>query len=1619
VRFGVEPHLCERLESVARAEAVTPFMIVFAAASVLLARLSGQTQFLVGAPVANRSRGEFEDLIGLFANLLVLKADVRGDPSVRDLLLRARVSALDAYAYQHVPFETLVNAIDRTRDPGRTPIFQVALALENRPAEIPSWTGLDVTPFEIPPEHAKYDVSFLLERTATISGWIEYNPDLFDRTTMLRFSEQFRGLLGGLVATPGARVSALPVLSAAARQQLVREWNDTAAVWPADHSVVEQVEAQARRRPAARAVSARDQTLTYGALNARANQLARRLRRAGVTAETCVGVDVPPGVELVVAWLAVGKAGGAYVPRGTGTPAARWAAMLDDAQVAVVIQHDAGDAGAGGRPVIALDAAAAWTGETHDLGLPLAPAQLAYVIFTSGSTGRPKGVAVTHAGLTNLVQWHARAYAVSPDDRATQVANPGFDAAGWEIWPYLACGASVVIGDAAVTPEALVRWIGEQGVTLCFLPTPVAEAALDAAWETTAVRAVLTGGDRLQRRPSGALRDRLWNHYGPTEATVVGTWGRVAATGAEAPAIGRPIANMTVSVRDAAGGPVPIGVEGELYLGGIGVARGYVGRAAETAARFVPDELSGAMGARVYRTGDRVRWGRDGQLRFVGRQDGQVKVRGYRIERGEVEAALTAVAGVQAAAVIVRATAGGQQLRAYVTGADLDGATVRSALGMGLPAYMVPATVQVVPALPLTAHGKIDRHALARLDEEAVVQADAAADPAEPQGPIYDAVARFWEELLGRRPSPDENFFESGGHSLLAARLAARLAHTFHIDFPLVRVFERPTPAALAAEVAVVRPAPPPDDTFAPRARDRRVRMSPLQERLWFLAQLDPDSTAYHVAAAVRLTGPLDPRALAVALENVIRRHEILRTAFETSDGIVVQTIQSEPPVALSVVDAEALPADVREICLRDAIARHGRRAFAIDREAPLRVTLFRESASRSVLLVCMHHLISDAWSMAIFALELSAFYGAEIDAVPVVLPDAPQYADLSERHRRLLDDGALTEQLDWWAQALAGPLPNLDLRRSHEPGASHPARGASYAHVLSAELVHAVRRVGWLENATLFMTLLAGFKIVLALRSGQADVLVGTDIANRNRFDAERAMGFFVNTLALRTKLDGDPAFREILRRVRTTALDAYAHQDVPFDRIVRRINPARTGRRNPLFQILFVLQTTPRPEIDLRGVTATPIDLEHDSTAFDLSVLADERSDGSVAAAFRYGASVFARDTIVQLAKDFEDVLRAAVARPETRLREFRGAIVQGKGGSGMDRQPPALPILDGLTAKVPTPRRFSASELIRTRPLNGNGSLPLLVEPAIAEIDAPAWLACNRTWLDDKVAQHGGLLFRKFTVESAQQFDAFARAACRTLIEYSERSSPRTSIQGRVYTSTEHPSSQDIQLHCEQSYTLQWPLRILFCCLEPPARGGRTPIAGIREVTQSLDPALLDQFARRGVMYIRNYGGGLGLSWQEAFQTPDPESVAQYCRERAIEFEWLDESRLRTRQVRPALRRHPATGDLLWFNHALFFHVSSLEPAIRASILAGIPESDLPQNTYYGDGGPIEAHVLDTIRRAYERSTVSFPWERGDVLMLDNMLVAHGREAFEGPRRIAVALGDPCRDAEPQGR
>ncbi|HEY6393121.1 MAG TPA: amino acid adenylation domain-containing protein, partial [Bryobacteraceae bacterium] len=771
VPFELPRAVFEKIAAFGRAERATPFMVLFAALSLLFHRYSGQRAFVGGTPIANRQRREFEDLIGLFVTLAVLHADLEGDPTVRELLERTRRTALDAYA---------------NGGADGAPLFQTAFALETTALDLPAWEGLETAPFELYSQAAKYDLAFMLNQGETISGWIEYNPDLFDRTTILRMGEQFRSLLEWMVESGGRRISEARMLSAAESQQLAVEWNDTLVEHDA-RSYVARIEEQARLRPDAPAVSDERGSVTFRELNQRANRLARRLVREGVGPEITVAVVVDRGVELVIAWLAVGKAGGAYLAVGEGVPRARW-----EAKAPLIVSQRHRAEGYAGR-VVWMDEESGWS---ENLGIPVAGENLAYVIFTSGSTGKPKGVAVEHRGLSNLIDWHVRVHEVHAGDRASQVANSGFDAAGWEIWPYLAVGASVTFaGDAQrQSPAELVEWLRRERVTFCFLPTLLAEAALAEDFSQTRLRVLFTGGDRLRQRPPATLGCPLWNLYGPTETTVVSTWGQVSGEGAWAPDIGGPFANTRAYVLDERGALAPIGVIGELYLGGVGLARGYLGQAAETAERFVPDAVSGEPGRRLYRTGDLVKWGRDGRLVCVGRSDEQVKLRGYRIELGEVETQLAQLEGVRAAAVVLKGEGERRRLAAYVVGDGLDAEELRARLRERLPDYMAPGVISVLDELPVTTNGKINRAALAKLE-------DTAGSSAQLRGPIEEAIADFWLELLGRRPAPDDRFFELGGHSLLASRLAARIRNTFQIEFPLAIVFEKPTVSLLASEV--------------------------------------------------------------------------------------------------------------------------------------------------------------------------------------------------------------------------------------------------------------------------------------------------------------------------------------------------------------------------------------------------------------------------------------------------------------------------------------------------------------------------------------------------------------------------------------------------------------------------------------------------------------------------------------------------------------------------------------------------------------------------------------------------------------------------------------------------
>ncbi len=1297
------------LAALSRGRGATLFMALLAGFAALLQRWAGGDDLIVGTPVAGRNRVEIEPLIGFFVNTLVLRLDLSRDPTFLELLDRVGETALAAYAHQDVPFERLVEELAPERDRGRPPLVQVLFAFQNDPGalELP---GLEIAVTPVATGTAKLDLSCtLIASERGLAATFEYNRDLFDRTAVLRLADSFARLLAGAVEVPEARISDLPVLAPAERAALLTEWNDTATVLAQAPLVHELVIEWACRQPEALAVAAPGGRLTYGELAARAGGLARRLRRLGVDSETRVALCAGPSVHRVVGSLAVLLAGGAYVLLDPEAPAERLAFLVADSGASAILAERslAGRFDGCAAVIVELED----TGEDVELGSPSGPPasleNLAYVVYTSGSTGVPKGVAITHAGLLNLVRWHRGTYGLSPADRATLIANPAFDAAVWETWPYLAAGASLHIpeGETRFSPQAIVRFWRDAEITWSFLPTPLAEevmaagdgtsppwppspiappstgrggnrepdGAVYAGWRrpspgggggdgrgdggevptvrlsNLALKGLLCGGDRLHRAPPLSLPFSLINHYGPSEASVVSTAAAVMSDSAGAPPIGRPIHNTRTWVVDARGALVPRGAAGELWIGGASLARGYLGRPALTAERFLPDPWSGEPGERLYRTGDLVRDRTDGNLEFLGRIDQQIKLRGFRIEPGEIEAALRAHPGVGEAVVTVLPP---QRLVAYVVGAPAAG-ELRDFLRERLPGYMVPAAYVVLPALPLTPNGKLDRQALPDPGDSGLE--DAVFVP--PRTPAEERVAEIFSSVLGvERVGAMDDFFALGGHSLLAAQVASRVGAAFGVELPVRSVFDTPTVEGLAAWVE--RSAVPALSPVGRVSREQPLALSFAQQRLWFMERVEAGSPFFHLPAALDCSGRLDAAALARSLGEILRRHEVLRTRFALIGRQPVQ-IPLPPPAEslLPCIDLSALRIQphLQDSELARLTAQEARRSFDLERGFLLHAVLVRRGPESHRLLLTVHHIAADAWSIGLLIRELGQLYAAYAAGRPSPLPElAVQYADFAAWQHGRLRGERLDDLLRYWTGCLAPQPPRLELPtdRPRPPLQSH--RGARRPVRLEAAPVDAMRRLGGPAGVTLFMAVLAVFQAVLARHTGQDDIVVGTAVAERPDPALDWVIGHFLNTLVLRGDLSGDPVFHDLLERVRETVLGALAHAELPFERLVEALQPERDLSRSPLFQVLFALRNEPLPALDLPGLALTAADTAPEASQFDL-LLSLEESAGGLAGWIEYNPDLFDGATVERLALHCGALLAGAVAAPGRRLSEL----------------------------------------------------------------------------------------------------------------------------------------------------------------------------------------------------------------------------------------------------------------------------------------------------------------------------------------------------------------------------
>ena len=1266
-RFLIARSLAEPVRQLGRGERATVFMTHLALFQVLLARYAPQPDLVVGTAISNRSGPALEGLIGFFDNLLPLRtatADA-GELGFRTFLARVREVALDAYTHQHLPFELLVQELRLERERSRTPLLQVIFLFQlDYPTMTRELAGLTMRPWQLRVETAKFDLTFSLrEGPDGVVGQVEHNTDLFDETTIRRLVGHYEVLAGAVLAAPGERLGELPLLTAAERFQVLEEWSDTQAPEVA-LLVPEQVAAQAARRPGALAVVGGAEALTYGELDARAARLARRLRSLGVGPEARVGVCASRTPLLPVALLAIWKAGGAYLPLDPAYPPARIDFMLADAAAGVLLTERAlaGRFAAPGLDVLFLDDLLddlldgfADDGNGAAPTEPLLPEQTAYVIYTSGSTGMPKGVAVPHGALRRLVGWHLRAFAVDAGDVTTLLAGLGFDAAVWEIWPPLAAGARLELPDEAArsAPEALRDWLLARGATVSFAPTPLAEALMALPWPPeTSLRLLLTGGDRLHRPPAASMPFTLVNNYGPTENTVVATSGTVPAAVARVPSIGRPIDGVTARVVDPWMQPLPAILAGELVIGGASLARGYLGRPDLTAERFLPDPWSPCHGARLYRTGDLVRWLPDGSLDFLGRIDQQVKIRGFRVELGEIEAALAACPGVDAAAVVAPESAGGsRRLVAYVAGAGgaADADALRRRLAERLPEHMIPALFIPLPELPLTPNGKVDRRALPVPAPESEEGGSAA-----PSDPVEELLAGLWAELLGRgRVGVHDDFFALGGHSLLATRLVSRLRDLLGVELPLRALFEGPTVAELAGAVrAAQAPAVPlPPLVRLPLAPEERRSGLPLsfsQQRLWFLDQLAPGSPVYNIPAAVRLSGEVDAARLTRIFAAVVRRHEALRTTFAAREGRPVQVIAGELALEIPLLDLSGLPAEGKEERARALAADEAARPFDLERGPLLRLLLVRLGSREHLLLMTLHHIVADGWSMGVLLREVGELWGALAGGLPARLPELPvQYADFAVWQRSWLQGEILEAQLASWRDRLAGAPRVLDLPTDRPRPAQQTFRGAVQSVSVPPPLAARLHAICRQEGVTPFMVLLAAWAVVLGRHAGQEDVLLGTPVAGRNRREIEGLIGFFVNTLVLRADLREGPSFAGLLGRVRSAALDAFAHQDVPFERLVEELVPERDPARPPLFQVLFALQNVPVGELAVPGLSLAQLPLAGGAAKLDLTLTLGEDS-GGFSGTLEHNTDLFDGTTVQRLAARFVTLLEGAVAAP-----------------------------------------------------------------------------------------------------------------------------------------------------------------------------------------------------------------------------------------------------------------------------------------------------------------------------------------------------------------------------------
>ncbi|MCK1502136.1 non-ribosomal peptide synthetase [Bradyrhizobium sp. 188] len=1275
VEFEFPSAARKRLAEIAQNENCTLFVALLSVYAMLLQRYSGQQEFMIGSVVANR-RSEVQEVCGFFANTIAFRCDLSGSLRFHQLLSRTGAMVRETLRFSSYPFAEIARLAGGNRYGDENPVFQACFVFESggdhrlRVANS-TWSPVFWSPDGATEGTAKFDLSLsMIETSVGIRASFEYSSDRLSGALVRRMAAGFLRLLDEVTSRPEAVADRIDAISAD-ELRLLDAWNETAADVPVATCFHRLFERRALLCAAAEAVSTADQRLTYGQLNAAANRLARRLRRAGAGPDRLVALLMPRGLWLVAAVLGVFKAGAAYVPIDPDYPQARREQILDQSGAAwLVITRDLAAelqvAGASTtRQVMHVEDLVAEGESADDLqDVEVTSQNLAYVIYTSGSTGMPKGAMVTHAGMVNHLYAKLRELELKAGDVVAQNASQCFDISVWQCLAALLVGGRthVIDTETAGEPLKLFRAAMRAGITVLEIVPSLLSSALEqnAPFELGPLRWLLLTGEaltpELARRWLGRHPVPIINAYGPTECSddvahhVINDVD--SATGAYTP-IGRAIVNTRLYVLDKAGMRSPIGVPGELYVGGVGVGRGYWKDPVRTAERFEPDPFADVPGSRLYRTGDRVKVLSSGELVFLGRDDEQVKIRGFRIELGEVQAALATHPDVANAVVMVRphGETGEVRLVAYVQlSRSVSPSGLRDYVRDRLPDYMVPSAFVELDRMPLTPNGKIDRQAL---PEPGGADWEKEHGYVAPRNPVEEMVAAIWAEVLALgRIGIEDDFFERGGHSLLATRAMSRVRSNLGVELPLRKLFELRTVAGVAGEIERLLRQPEGTAASPPLRRRERSGDLPLsfaQQRLWFLEELAPGEATYNISGCVRIEGELQIEALGKAFNEIVRRHEALRTTFVGGEE-PLQVIALTQTLRLQEADFSGLEGSEAAGAVERWLQQEASRPFDLEHGPLIRVSVVRLGPQEHVLAVSMHHIVSDGWSLGVLMREASELYGAYLAGADTALPELEiQYADYSLWQREWLQGEVLERQLGYWRRELDGVPTTLDLPLDRARPLVASQRGRQHAIRLEAELGQQLRQLGRVHGATLYMVLLAGFYGLLGRYSGQEQLLVGSPIAGRTRRETEGLIGFFVNTLVLRGDLRGRPSFEELLRRVKETTLGAFANQDIPFEKLVEVLSPARDASRTPLFQVMFILQNAPGGRLQLGSAHLQPLALETGTAKFELTLSLEEQADGSLEGYWEYNSELFEAATIARMAEHYVRLLAAAVTSPQ----------------------------------------------------------------------------------------------------------------------------------------------------------------------------------------------------------------------------------------------------------------------------------------------------------------------------------------------------------------------------------